>query len=103
MRIIYFLFCIIFFITSSFAQEVKKPRWNFYVCYGLGIPVGRFHKISPEKSVFNSPPTMYIDGFDKEGNGAAKVGQFQSFNVGYNLMDHWLLLVEGYKNVNLSI
>ncbi len=100
-KVLFSLSIVLIFVSKSLSQEVTPSNWDISFSYGSSIPIGAFHKIVPEKSItYSSPNTYYVNGFDKNGNSAATVGQFASLNVTYHFNEHWFLNLEGYGSRN---
>jgi len=95
--IAFFFFCVSANIIVPAQTPVKK--WDASIAYGFSVPVSAFKKITPQKSIYYFTPFPDIDGFDKDGNSAAKNGTFGSFIVNYQVFHAWgVQLRLGYTN-----
>jgi hypothetical protein len=95
--IVVFLFC----VSSSIILPAQTPikKWDVSLAYGFGLPVSNFKKIAPEKSIYYFTTFPDINGFDKDGNSAAKNGTFGSFLINYQVYHSWgVQLRIGYTN-----
>ena len=96
-----FVVLIIRLNSVSYAQDLS--RWSVSLSYGIASPIAGFQKAAPEKTVVYDPYTpgvAFYNGFDKQGNSAAKAGTFFSLGLNYLITKKWIVFLDFGNTTN---